>query len=164
MGTAITRPECDSCLKDLALLLPRANLAPADVDRMLDLYFGLLHEARMTRAILVSACKRYVTAPKKGKQRWFPDPGELIEIVQDEINERKQRIQAIQRGLDVLAGRMPAEKEPEVKYVTRDSMRSVADILAARPRPDAVRAPVIQRPEDAQAVAERLNPTARVQP
>src|SRR4051812_27028927 len=44
LGTVLQRSECDACLTALALMLPRAGLDNDDIDRMMDLYFGLLRE------------------------------------------------------------------------------------------------------------------------
>lgn len=102
LGHPVTRPECDGALKDLALLLPRANLGAGEIERMLDLYFGLLREAGITRQMLTSACKHFVMAPKKGKARFFPDPGELVEICADDLRVRLQSLMAYRKALELL--------------------------------------------------------------
>lgn len=104
LGTTLTRPECDRVLQDLALILPRANLDLDQVDRMLDLYFGLLREAGVTQPMLTKAAQAFVMAPKKGKPRFFPDPGELAEMVADQARDRKRSLSAFRRSLDILSG------------------------------------------------------------
>lgn len=147
LGDSLTRPECDMCLRDLALIVPAANLSEAAVARKLDLYFGLLRDAGMTWTLMVSASKQFVMRPMKGKTRWFPDPGELVEIVKEDIVDRRQRISALQRGMDIVSGFI-APPKPEPEYVQAGKMRSVAEILASRAKPEPPSVPInTQRPD-----------------
>lgn len=128
------RSECDGCLKDLAIILPRANLGPDEIERMLDLYFGLLREAHVTKPMLVRASKAFVMAPKKGKARWFPDPGELYEMVADEAASRRQKLTALVRALEVLDGKLLAAPETEGPVVedVQARLRALGEKMAAK--------------------------------
>lgn len=83
-------------------MVPRAGLDKDSIDRMLDLYFGLLRQAGITRKMLARAAEAYVMAPTKGKSRWFPDPGQLAEMCAEEASERRKALAGLQRGLEVL--------------------------------------------------------------
>lgn len=106
LGAPLMRRECDEVLRDLALVLPRAGLGPDEIDRMLDLYCGLLRDAGVTHAMLSGAAKAYVMAPKKGKPRFFPDPGELAEMCAESAARRKHDIRRLQSALDILDGKI----------------------------------------------------------
>lgn len=136
LGTAMTRRECDGCLTDLALLLPRAGLDRDSIERMLDLYFGLMRERHVTAQTLMSACKAYVMAPKKGKARFFPDPGELFELCADDTARRSKDLAALNRAMSVLDGEIPdvgpAEEAEAVDMGER--LKALAESLSAGPR------------------------------
>lgn len=100
----LTRPECDACLKFLALTLPRAALSTKDAHQMMDMYFGLLREAGVTGEMLMNASKAYVMRPTGDKGKFFPDPGQLAEVCAPEIDRRKKAITAAKRALAVLDG------------------------------------------------------------
>lgn len=100
----LTRPECDACLKFLALTLPRGGLSTRDAHDMMDMYFGLLREAGVTGEMLMKASKTYVMRPSGDKGKFFPDPSQLAEICAAEIDGRKKAIAAARRGLQVLDG------------------------------------------------------------
>jgi hypothetical protein len=119
----ITREECDKCLGDLALVVPSSNVGDEDGERMLDLHFGIYKLNGVTRDMLRFACMVFAAAPTKGKPKWFPDPGTLLEIVADQARARKRDIAALRRGLDVLDGKIKPEPEPDYPS---------ADILAER--------------------------------
>jgi hypothetical protein len=103
-GSLITRDECGGCLKDLALVVPRAGLDDDQIERMLDLYFGLLRQNGVTKAMLMRANTAYVMAPRKGKPRFFPDPGELFELCADEASDRRKAVGALMRALAIIDG------------------------------------------------------------
>lgn len=91
-------------LKDLALAgLPRAPIPEGDEDRAMDVYFGLLRGEGMTRKLLRAAAKQIIVAPSKGRTRYFPTPGELLDPVRAELAERKRAITAYLRAIDMLS-------------------------------------------------------------
>lgn len=158
LGRTMTREECDACLRDLAIILPRANLDAEDIERMLDLYYGLLSERGIPIRILQNACKTYVMAPRKGKAKWFPDPGELAELCADDLREHRQKMAALQRGIEILDGKQDAPALPgqsrsapagsgplavpdfdRTDYATK--LPSIAEVLAKHGRPDTISAP-----------------------
>jgi hypothetical protein len=98
----VTKEDCDARLRDLALLLPSAGIQVAEVDRMLDLYFGLWREAGLTLPMLNRAIKTYVMTPRNGRSRFFPDPGEIAEQVGEEARERRKALKALMRALEIL--------------------------------------------------------------
>lgn len=104
----LTRPECDACLKFLALTLPRAGLSTRDAHDMMDMYFGLLKKAGVTGEMLMNASEAYVMRPTGDKGKFFPDPGQLAEICAAEIDSRRRAIAAARRGLEVIDGRASA--------------------------------------------------------
>jgi hypothetical protein len=131
LGSPITRPECDEILKDLALVLPAAAKTPDEVDRMLDLYFGLLREAGITRAMLSGAAKAFVMAPRKGKPRFFPDPGELAEMCAEESRHRRRALDQLRKGMEILSGgaENPAPVEPSFDAAAR--LRDLSEKMRA---------------------------------
>lgn len=96
----LSRSECDAALRKLALLLPRAKLSPDDTADMLDLYHGLFVKYGMTARMLSEACERYVMAATADRKRdkFFPDPGELFELVRDDVRWRNKRRDALTRS------------------------------------------------------------------
>lgn len=106
LGQTATRPECDQCLADLALVVPSTSQEEEDYERKLDLYFGIFRMEGVTHDMLRLACARYAAAPTKGKAKFFPDPGALIELVADEAKTRKRTLFQLRRGLDVLEGKL----------------------------------------------------------
>lgn len=106
LGTPLTRHECDGILQDLALVLPRAGLGADEIDRMLDLYFGLLREIGVTKPMLARAAKDFVMTPRKGKPKFFPDPGELAEQCRADAFERQHALEALSRAQGVLDGKV----------------------------------------------------------
>lgn len=178
LGTTISREQCDECLSDLALLLPRANMAPEDVDRMLDLYYGLLVERGVTVAMLRSACKEIAMAPAKGKPKFYPDPGELYERCRDEALTRQKALRALESASQVLALPPPPEEaygplRPPAEILAahgidaepprRPTAEVVAEIRASRPESisDALRQSLERlkpkpTPQDARAMQETL--------
>lgn len=109
----ITREECDKCLADLSLVVPSSDLSADDMARKLDLHFGIYRLNGVTRDMLRYACMVFAAAPTKGKAKFFPDPGALLEIVADQAKARKQIRMALQRALDVLDGKLKPEPLPE---------------------------------------------------
>ena len=107
LGNLLTRQECDGCLRLLALTLPRAGLLPADAHDMLDLYFGLLRKAGMTGPMLRAACERYVMRSTDGKGKFFPDPGQLLDMCRGEATGRLTALSALERGIELLDGKFP---------------------------------------------------------
>jgi hypothetical protein len=128
LGTPLTRAECDGCLMDLALVLPRADLDGDQIERMSDLYFGLLREAGVTKQMLVAAAKAYVMAPTKGKPRFFPDPGQLAELCADAAKERRMRAKALKNCVGIVSGEVTVEREDgDVAPDMREKLRAVAE-------------------------------------
>lgn len=128
LGELLTRPECDKCLRLLALALPRAGLSPDDAHDMLDLYFGLLHKACLTGAMLRSAAEQYVMRPSAGKPKFFPDPGQLAELCADDIRTRNRALDALKKGLDSLGTTPEAE---ENSFDAADRLRKLGDEMRA---------------------------------
>jgi len=109
LGVPLRKEECDSVLKNLAILMPRANLSPDDAHTMLDLYFQLLSRAGVTGKMLRSAAERFVMAPNEGKAKWFPDPGQLRDLCADDIKTRRQKMLALEKANQLLALPPPAD-------------------------------------------------------
>lgn len=111
----------------MALVLPRAGLGAAEIDRMLDLYFGLLHEAGVTKPMLQAAAKAYVMAPTKGKPRFFPDPGQLAELCADEAKNRRTSLAALAAALGVLDGGAAAERGSDKPFDRVAQLRELGE-------------------------------------
>lgn len=101
---------------------------------MLDLYFGLLREKGVTKLMLMAAAKAFVMAPKKGKPKFFPDPGELYELCADEATRRGRALEAFNSALAVLDGGTVAsepEAEPDASPEMLAKLRALGEQLAA---------------------------------
>lgn len=129
MGQTLTRRECDGVLKDLALLVPRAGLGPDEIDRMLDLYFGLLRQEGVTQPMLARAAQAFIMAPKKGKPRFFPDPGELYELCADEAAARRRALSALEQALEALNDAADPKASPAERFVTREQLHELSEKL-----------------------------------
>lgn len=125
MGRTISRAECDGCLRDLALILPRAGMRPEDVDRMLDLYFGLLAPRGVTRKMLAQACEHIAMKPAKDGKKFFPDPGQLFEPCREAAHDRKVALQALERAQAIADGMIAATPEEPPR---RTGPRAIGDI------------------------------------
>ena len=137
MGELLTRPECDACLRDLALILPRAGLAGSDVDRMLDLYFGLLRAAGLTARMLKDAAMRVVMQPNGGKARFFPDPGQLAELCAEDIRTRNAKLEALDRALAIIETPASDTAEPKRTDPVGKRLHDLAEKLGqGRPKPE----------------------------
>lgn len=132
LGAPITREQCEAVLKDMAHVgLPRAAIDPADAGRVLDLYHALLRDAGMTRPLMVEASKRFIMAPRKGKTRYFPDPGELAEQVRDELTQRKRSILAFLRAIEVIDTPEPEQGQAIVPDI-QDRLKALGEQLSTR--------------------------------
>jgi hypothetical protein len=127
----ISRSECDRALRDLAILLPRSNMAPADIDRMLDLYHALLAKQGVTRSMLATACERAVMAPSKDGKRFFPDPGTLFHLCRDDVAWRARRLRALQAAADIVAMATRMDAEIPANFM-RARLHEIGESLRAR--------------------------------
>jgi hypothetical protein len=147
LGAELTRHECDHILKDLALVLPRASLDPEGTSRMLDLYYGLLREAGVTGQMLQEAAKRYVMAPTKGKQKWFPDPGQLVEACAEDLAQRKAALAVLKRAALLLDNTAGQPEEAAEAQGLGEKLHDLAESLRARrPMNGVAAAPEPERP------------------
>lgn len=158
-GRPLTRPECDACLKFLALTLPRAGLSTQDAHDMMDVYYGLLREAGVTGELLTEAAKAYVMRPNGKGAKFFPDPGQLAEICGPAIAARKKAIAAVERALMAIntppiaeEGTVPAEAIH--KLAERMRNREPIDLHAVLHRGHEIRE-VYTRPEDVTYTSEQ---------
>lgn len=101
-------------------MVPRAGLGADEIDRMLDLYFGLLRKNGVTMRMLQKAQEAYVMAPKRGKARFFPDPGELFELCADEARQRTKAVAALTRALAIIDGTVPPAVQEQDEPVAQD--------------------------------------------
>lgn len=132
LGSDLTRPECDRVLKDLALVLPSGAKTEDQVDRMLDLYFGLLRDAGVTFPMLRDAAKRFVMAPNGGKAKFFPDPGQIAEVCAEDIRIRRRALAALDAAMAVAEGRAEPAGVDE-RPISADRMAELAEKLSVRP-------------------------------
>lgn len=103
-------------------MLPAANKSEADIDRMLDLYFGLFAKNGVTKSILSRACERIAMAPPvKGRGKFFPDPGELFAECKDAVVERAKKMAALRACLAIIDGpSLPPAPERDARALLRD--------------------------------------------
>lgn len=127
-GPPLTRRESDEVLRDLALVLPRSN--PGDVQRMLDLHFGLLSRAGVTGRMLRGASERFVMLPTNGRSKFFPDPGQLAEMCADEIKDRRRAELAVKKALELI----DAPLAPEPKYASASFIEKLTQRFRIHPR------------------------------
>lgn len=105
LGKPISREECDECLRDLALVVPRGRMEGADVDRMLDQYHSMLARRGVTMAMLTAAREAFAMAPAKDGKKFFPDPGQLYALCRDDATFRANKLKALRRALALIDGK-----------------------------------------------------------
>jgi hypothetical protein len=112
-GSLISRDECDACLKALAHIVPHGAIGADNLAGKFDLYWALLRKHGVTQPMLMAAQERFIMAPRKGKARWFPDPGELFEMCAEEATNRTRAVGALHRALAIIDGEALPAPEPE---------------------------------------------------
>ncbi len=77
--------------------------------------------------MLSDACERYVMTPRKdGRDKFFPDPGQLFDLCRGDVSVRtKQRI-ALEMARDVVTGRSKGDDVETRKC----PLPTVAEVLA----------------------------------
>lgn len=113
LGAPLTPDDCDAGLLMLAMAgLPRSSVEDEDFENVRALYFDLLCKAGVTGAMLRTACERYIMRPNNGKTKYFPDPGQLLEMVAEDARDRKRELERLNGALALL-GAPPPPPEPE---------------------------------------------------
>jgi len=90
----------------------------------LDLYWALLRKHGVTKPMLMLATERFIMAPRKGEARWFPDPGQLFEMIAEEAATRIRSTTAIHAAIAIIDGATLAPPEPE-KTISPATMRAM---------------------------------------
>lgn len=143
LGSPVNQAECDAALELLALAgLPRASVGATDYPKVRALYLAILRDEGVTGPMLKSACEAYIKRPTNGKAKFFPDPGQLLELCADDAKDRRRWLEGLNRAISLVEGPPPSSPaEEDALSVERmaEIRRTVEKLHPARPVPDAPR-------------------------